>query len=146
VAGPEERRLTLAPATQPGVYSVTLTADAGPGRTASLTVAPVVVNLASGPDAGGGGPTDLKGLDGGLAQRLVAANLAPPARASRSSAVRTMASPASEGGAPAAGPVLAVFAALAGLTVWRFRARRPSAPAPLSDLAPFDTDASDPPA
>ena len=46
--GTEEHRVTLPGATQPGIYPLTLTADSGPGRTATLTVAPVVVNLGPG--------------------------------------------------------------------------------------------------
>ncbi len=49
LAGTEEHRVTLPAATGPGTYPVTLTADSGPGRTATLTVTPVVVNLAPAP-------------------------------------------------------------------------------------------------
>ena len=138
VAGTEEHRLTLAAATRPGPYSLTLTADAGPGRSATLTVAPTVADPDAPPPGSAGGllgPLPEVGLiDGGLAQTLIAA---PPsadgpadqrtaaARASRSAAVRPLgllSSPVDP--APSGhGGIGVLLAALSGFAVWRFRAR-----------------------
>ncbi len=166
--GTGEQPLTLPAAGAPGVYSVTLTADSGPGRTASLTVAPVVVNLGAAPGsdpAGGAGGSSGPGLgaarliSGGLDQtlidtdRIAAERIAadrPPtrpasARASRSSSVRTVASPASDGSPTRTGGLGVVLAALAGLTLWRFRAWRQPPPAPAPDLPAVDPDVADAP-
>jgi stage II sporulation protein D len=117
----QEYRLTLPAATRPGPYSVTVTADSGPARTATLTVRPLVADPAAppGPAADGGGPAGglLAGLvgagpvgaelladaptggnpdgrvtSGGTAQMLVAADRAVPARASRSERFRPIGS------------------------------------------------------
>ena len=137
VVGTDERRLTLAAATQPGPYALTLTADAGPGRTAELTVTPAVVDPNAPPPAPAGGllgPLPEVGLiDGGLAQTLLAApppaedpaagRRAPAPRASRSAA---WASSSTLPAAPAAsgdGGIGLLLAALTGFAVWRFRAR-----------------------
>jgi SpoIID/LytB domain protein len=139
VVGTDERRLTLAAAAQPGLYALTLTADAGPGRTAELTVTPAVVdpNAPPPPPAGGLlGPLPEVGLiDGGLAQTLIAApplaehpatdRPSPAPRASRSAAwasSSTLPAPA----APATsghGALGLLLAAATGLAVWRFRTR-----------------------
>ena len=160
VAGTEERRLTLPPATRPGPYPVTLTADSGPGRTATVTVTPEVADPAA-PAAPPEGPSggllgdpglvpydllvlpDLLGrlglldvlpeipaalhqtlLAGGGETASAAERLPDLERASRSSSTRAgpLAAPAGSGaGADILGMLLA---ALAGLAVWRFRARR----------------------
>jgi hypothetical protein len=134
--GTDERRLTLAAATQPGPYSLTLTADAGPGRTATVTVSPTVADPAAPPPPPAGGllgPLPEVGLiDGGLAQTLIAAPpVGDPAterpaapRASRSAASRPRSSHHSP--APATtdhNGVGVLLAALSGLGLWRFRAR-----------------------
>jgi stage II sporulation protein D len=142
VVGTDERRLTLAAASQPGPYSLTLAADAGPGRTAELTVTPAVADPNAPPpppaDARGGGllgtlaPSGL--LDGGLSQTLIGAGRpeapgaerpSPAPRASRSSAVRPFGSPTSPIDPATSGNdhLGALLAALAGAAVWRFRAR-----------------------
>ena len=135
VVGTDERRLTLAAAAQPGPYTLTLTADAGPGRTAELTVTPAVVdpNAPPPPPAGGllGPLPDVGLIDGGLAQTLIAAPpLAadpgrPAPRASRSAAWASsspLPSPAAPGTSDHGTPGL-LLAAATGLAVWRFRAR-----------------------
>jgi stage II sporulation protein D len=151
VVGTEERRLTLAAATQPGPYSLTLNADAGPGRTATLTVAPVVGDPNAPPPvrsgfAGGllGLPPEAESIAGGTGQVLLsnemlsalAVDAAPTTaaerpvsarRASRSSALRPVGSlqpPAAPGPSDRYGLGL-ILAGLAGLAVWRFRARTP---------------------
>jgi stage II sporulation protein D len=141
VAGSDEHRLTLPPAAMPGPYAVTLTADAGPGRTASLTVTPPVLDpnapppTPPGADPGPGllgVPPEAKVIEGGLAQALLAA---PPAhhtgdrttldRASRSASPRpigTVPSPADP--VTSDHPVLGLLlAAGAGLAFWRLRSR-----------------------
>jgi stage II sporulation protein D len=150
VAGAEEQRVTIPAAAVPGIYSVTLTADSGPGRVATTTVAPVVVNLGSTPagptaDPGAGGPgllgvsvpgprrspgaAEPNSVQGGLYQALVGGDrTSVPSRASRSSAPRMVGSGRS---APAAAPtdrygLGLILAALAGFALWRFRARTPS--------------------
>jgi SpoIID/LytB domain protein len=91
-----EYRLTLPPAARPGPYTVTLAADSGPGRTASATATPAVIDPAApaggpppatGPAAGAGVP----GLvPGGLFQALITADrIPPPPRASRSAPLLT---------------------------------------------------------
>ncbi|HYH50950.1 MAG TPA: SpoIID/LytB domain-containing protein [Acidimicrobiia bacterium] len=163
VSGTGERRLTLPAATQPGPYAVTLTADAGPGRTAALTITPAVLDPAGSlpsPTDAGAGPASARGLlglplearviEGGLTQTLIAVaapaeafGRAPVERASRSSSIRSAGSP----GSPAdpttdnAGGVL--LAALSGLALWRFRARRAPAP-PSPDAGPPSPDAGPP--
>ena len=139
MVGTDERRLTLAAATQPGPYSLTLTADAGPGRSATLTVTPAVADPAAPPPAPAGGllgPLPEVGLiDGGLAQTLIAApplaedpaaeRPAPAPRASRSAASAlpsSLPAPAAPGTTDGGG-VGVLLAALSGLVVWRFRAR-----------------------
>jgi hypothetical protein len=143
VIGTEERRLTLAAATQPGPYSLTLTTDSGVGRTATLTVTPQVADPNAPPpppvDSGTGllgRPSDENAIEGGLAQTLITAlDLSPAAnerpvpapRASRSSAFRPLGSgraPANPTGAGHAGLGI-LLAALTGLALWRFRARHP---------------------
>jgi stage II sporulation protein D len=149
VAGTEEHRLTLPAAAQPGIYALTLTADSGPGRTATLTVTPVVVNL--GPalaDASDGatGKAEAKTAPGGLYQALAAGDRSAASRASRSTPIRPFgASPSGEvpGGSDRPG-VGVLLAALSGFAIWRFRARTPSGvgaetlavldPAPSSEL------------
>ncbi len=140
VVGTDERRLTLAAATQPGPYVLTLTADAGPGRTAELTVTPAVVdpNAPPPPPAGGLlGPLPEVGLiDGGLAQTLIAVppvaedpatdRSSPAPRASRSAAAWASSSKLPSPAAPATsghGALGLLLAAATGLAVWRFRAR-----------------------
>ena len=153
VVGTDERRLTLAAATQPGPYTLTLTADSGPGRTAELTVSPAVVDpnapppppdgglLGPLPDVGlidGGllGPLPDVGLiDGGLAQTLIAAPLltsasadrpTPAARASRSGTRGSSSRLLSDAAAPGTSgndTPGLLLAAATGLGVWRFRAR-----------------------
>jgi len=69
VIGTEERRLTLAPATQPGPYPLTLATDSGPGRTTTLTVTPQVADPNAPPpppDTGTGGLLGLSPATGGL--------------------------------------------------------------------------------
>ncbi len=138
VVGTDERRVTLAAATQPGQYSLTLTADAGPGRTAELTVTPAVADPNAPPPAPAGGllgPLPEVGLiDGGLAQTLIAApplaedpadRPAPPSRASRSAAWASS-SPLPSPEAPATSDdngLGVLLAAACGLALWRFRAR-----------------------
>jgi len=139
VIGTEERRLTLAAAAQPGPYALTLVADAGPGRSATLTVTPAVADPNAPPPAPAGGllgPLPDAGLlDGGLSQTLIAAppavapaeRPAPPVRASRSAAVAlasrsSLPSPAVPARSDHDGLGL-VLAAASGLAVWRFRAR-----------------------
>ena len=148
VAGTDERRLTLPAATEPGPYSVTLTADAGPGRTATLTITPAVIDPTApapaapgaaapgGPGLAGGLlglPSEARVLEGGLAQTLIAApgpaEDAPLERASRSAPVRPPGSPGPDGPATtddASGGLL--LAALSGFVLWRFRAHRTPAP------------------
>jgi SpoIID/LytB domain protein len=137
VAGTEERRLTLPAAARPGPYSLTLTADAGPGRTATLTVSPAVADPNAAPPSPTGGLIgplpDVGVIDGGLAQTLIAdppsSDPAPDRptaspRASRSSAVRPLggfASPAVPGSDN--GTLGLLLAALSGLALWRLRAR-----------------------
>jgi len=142
VTGTGERRLTLPAATQPGPYSLTLTTDSGPGRTATLTVTPAVAdpNAPPPPPAGSTEPGGLLGtlpdaglLDGGLSQTLIAAPpSAPdampplaPQRASRSAAVRPSLGPPASSPGPASdhNGLGVLLAALCGLAVWRFRAR-----------------------
>ena len=55
LAGSEEHRLTLPAAAQPGPYRVALTADSGPGRSATLTITPAVADPTAAPPAGPGG-------------------------------------------------------------------------------------------
>ncbi|HEV7685166.1 MAG TPA: SpoIID/LytB domain-containing protein, partial [Acidimicrobiia bacterium] len=64
LAGTDEVRLTLPAAIRPGPYSLTLAADAGPGRTADLTVNPVVIDPAAPPPGPDGGPPTISGLLG----------------------------------------------------------------------------------
>jgi stage II sporulation protein D len=159
LAGTDEVRLTLPAATRPGPYSLTLAADAGPGRTAALTVNPVVIDPAApvvpGPDAGPPaisgllGPPGLLGaglpaagaLDappGGTFQALIATDRVPAAgRASRSAPLRPAGSlPFSPPPGSSDGHGLGVLlAALTGLALWRFRARTPSAVAASDSLA-----------
>ncbi|HEV8628144.1 MAG TPA: SpoIID/LytB domain-containing protein [Acidimicrobiia bacterium] len=138
VAGTDERRVTLPAATRPGPYSLTLTADAGPGRTATLTVAPAVADPNAPPPAPAGGLLgplpDVGLIDGGLAQTLIAAppdattaneRPAPPARASRSAAVRQLGSfPSPTAPVTSDHGGLGLFlASLSGFALWRFRAR-----------------------
>jgi SpoIID/LytB domain protein len=138
VIGTDERRLTLPAAAAPGPYSLTLTADAGPGRTATLTVAPAVADPNAPPPAPPGGLLgplpDVGVIDGGLAQTLIAAPTSddstddqpgpPPARTSRSAAVRPLGSLTSSARpAPEHDGIGVLLAALSGLAVWRFRAR-----------------------
>ena len=139
VVGTDERRLTLAAATQPGPYALTLTADAGPGRTAELTVTPAVTDPNAPPPAPSGGllgPLPEVGLiDGGLAQTLIAApppaedatgRPAPSPRTSRSAAWASS-SPLPAPTAPATSGdngLGVLLAAACGLALWRFRARR----------------------
>ena len=137
--GTDERRVTLAAATQPGPYSLTLTADAGPGRTAELTVTPAVADPNAPPPAPAGGllgPLPEVGLiDGGLAQTLIAApplaedpaadRPASPTRASRSAAWASS-TPLPSPKAPATSDdngLGVLLAAACGLALWRFRAR-----------------------
>ena len=138
VIGTEERRFTLAAATRPGPYSLTLIADGGPGRSATLTVAPAVADPNAPPPAPTGGllgPLPEGGLlDGGLSQTLIAAppdtgtageRPIPPARASRSAALVSSGSRPTPP-APASsdhGGLGVVLAAGSGLAVWRFLAR-----------------------
>jgi stage II sporulation protein D len=139
VVGTDERRLTLAAATQPGPYTLTLTADAGPGRTAELTVTPAVAdpNAPPPPPAGGllGPLPDVGLIDGGLAQTLIAAppltlastvdRPAPAPRASRSGSrpsSSTLLASTAPGTSGSDTPGL-LLAAATGLAVWRFRAR-----------------------
>jgi stage II sporulation protein D len=150
VVGGEERRLTLPAPAQPGTYSLTLNADAGPGRTASVTVTPTVADPAAPPPAPGdstdggllGLPPGVRTIPGGTGQVLLAGDMlsalavdppeappgdrpAAPTRASRSSALRPV-------GAVRAPVVPAtsdryglglLLAGLAGFALWRFRAR-----------------------
>ncbi len=147
VAGTEERRLTLPAATQPGPYAVTLTADAGPGRTATQTVTPAVLDpnapppVPPGTDRGPGLlglPPEVKVIEGGLAQALIAAP--PPAptaddhgssltRASRSASARPLGStPLPTDPVTSDHPVLGLLlAALTGLAFWRLRSWVPAA-------------------
>jgi hypothetical protein len=129
VAGTEEHRLTLPAAAQPGIYPLTLTVDSGPGRTATMTVIPVVVNLgpASAEGSGGARPPDPKAVRGGLYQALVAGDRSSASsRASRSSPLRPVgSSPASPVSSDRPGLGI-VLAALSGFALWRFRARTPS--------------------
>ena len=131
VAGTEEQRVTLPAASTPGIYSVTLTADSGPGRVATTTVAPAIVNLGPPPGAAGASPSGDLGpgseVLGGTAQSLVAADRRAPARASRSAAVRAVGSTGSDGPRPSEGAAGLLLAALSGLALWRFRSRTPSA-------------------
>jgi hypothetical protein len=66
LAGTEIHSLTLPGASRPGPYALTLTADSGPGRTATLTVTPVVADPAapSGDGRGGAGTPPAGGLFG----------------------------------------------------------------------------------
>jgi SpoIID/LytB domain protein len=144
VAGTDERRLTLPAATQPGPYAVTLNADAGQGRAATLTLTPAVLDpnapplAAPGSDAGPGLlglPPEAKVIEGGLAQALIAAVPTPLAsdrpsgttRASRSSATRPLGSvPSPVDPATADSPVLGLLlASLTGLAFWRLRGLAP---------------------
>jgi SpoIID/LytB domain protein len=162
LAGTEEVKVNLPAATRPGPYTLTLTADAGPGRTADLTVTPVVIDPAAPVGAPGGRPLPAAGLlgeptllaDAGLAgadlvgapaasgplpggtfQALIAGGRLPAAaRASRSSPLLPL-------GSSPFGPVPGssddhglgvLLAALTGLALWRVRARTPSGPAPLA--------------
>jgi hypothetical protein len=154
VTGTEERRLTLPAATQPGPYSVTLSADAGPGRTATLTVTPVVLDPnappPAAPDSGAGAdsgpgllglPPEVKVIEGGLAQALIAAG--PPAdragerssdgrRASRSSSLRplgSLSSPVDPATSDHSG-LGVLLASLCGFALWRFRSREPKSEEP----------------
>ncbi|HEX6382797.1 MAG TPA: hypothetical protein VF180_16360, partial [Acidimicrobiia bacterium] len=113
-------------------------ADAGPGRTAELTVTPAVADPNAPPPAPAGGllgPLPEVGLiDGGLAQTLIAApplaedpadRPAPPSRASRSAAWASS-SPLPSPEAPATSDdngLGVLLAAACGLALWRFRAR-----------------------
>jgi hypothetical protein len=163
LAGTDEIRLALPAAARPGPYSLTLAADAGPGRTADLTVNPVVIDPAAplpGPDSG---PPTISGLlgrpgllgaaglpaagapdapPGGTFQALIAAERLPGAgRASRSAPLRPAGSlpfPAAPGSSDGHGLGL-LLAALTGFALWRFRARTPSAvAAPDVPAAPPD--------
>ena len=138
----EEHRLTLPAATGPGPYSVTLAADSGAGRVATLTVTPAVADPAAPPAAGSGtdpptgpgllGPAATTVIRGGLFQSLIAGDrAAASARASRSEPFRPLGSSPS---APLPGPtdrygLGLLLAAVTGLAVWRLRARIPSAAA-----------------
>ena len=142
MAGTEERRLTLPAAAQPGQYALTLTADSGPGRTATLTVTPAVAdpNAPPPPPAASTAPGGLLGtlpeaglLDGGLSQTLIAAPPSPPEteplppaqRASRSSAAHPLGSPPSPA-APSTSDhngLGLLLASLSGFALWRLRAR-----------------------
>jgi hypothetical protein len=138
VAGTEERRLALPAATQPGPYAVTLSADAGPGRTAALTISPAVLDPNAPPlpgsDAGPGLlglPPEAKVIEGGLAQALIAAVPSPleserpsgKTRASRSDAIRPLGSvPSPVDPAPSDSSALGLLlASLTGLAFWRLR-------------------------
>jgi stage II sporulation protein D len=139
VIGSEERRLVLPAAAAPGPYGLTLTADAGPGRTATLTIAPVVADPNAPPPARPGGLLgplpDVGLIDGGLAQTLIAAppsgdsaegqRTPPLARASRSASVRPLGSMPVRGSTPATGgnALGLLLASLSGFALWRFRAR-----------------------
>jgi SpoIID/LytB domain protein len=149
VAGTEERRLTLPAATQPGIYPLTLTADSGPGRTATLTVIPVVVNMGPaptdgpgrpGPAGGPGGAPAGKSVQDGLFQAMVAGDRTEiPSRASRS-AVRGVGSLPS-GPAPRATDPYGlgmILAGLAGFVLWRLAARTPSAVSADPPPLPFE--------
>jgi hypothetical protein len=154
VAGTDERRLTLPAATQPGPYAVTLSADAGPGRIATLTVTPAVLDPNAPPPADPGSdpgpgllglPPEAKVIEGGLTQALIAAIPTPLAaerasgtsRASRSAATRPLGSVPSP-----VDPVTSdssalglLLASLTGLAFWRLRAHGvPTAPAETSPL------------
>jgi stage II sporulation protein D len=138
VAGTQEQRLALPAATQPGPYTLTLNADAGPGRSAALTVTPAVADPAAPPPPPAGGligPLPEVGLiDGGLAQTLIAApplvepasaeRTAPASRASRSAASALPGSPSPTPAPSGHAGLGLVLAAASGLAVWRFRARR----------------------
>jgi stage II sporulation protein D len=163
LAGTDEVRLTLPAATRPGPYSLTLAADAGPGRTADLTVNPVVIDPAAPPPGPDGGPPTISGLlgqpgllgaaglpavgalnalPGGTFQALIAAERVPGAgRASRSALLRPAGSlPFSPRPGSSDGHGLGLLlAALTGLALWRFRARTPSAVA-ASDSLPAPPD------
>ena len=116
VIGTEERRLTLPAATQPGPYSLTLTADSGPGRTATLTVTPPVADP---------NPLAQTLIAAGPPPATAAERPAPPARASRSASVASLGAAPSPGSPPTSDDgVFGLFlASLTGLAVWRFRAR-----------------------
>jgi SpoIID/LytB domain protein len=142
VIGSEERRLTLPAAARPGPYALTLMADAGPGRAATLTVTPAVADPNAPPPTPAGGLLgplpDVGLIDGGLAQTLIAApptgdttdgeRTLPLDRASRSASVRPLGSGTLPGPKPTRGDdaVGLFLASLSGLALWRFRARRSS--------------------
>jgi stage II sporulation protein D len=144
--GTEERSVTLPAATQPGPYAVTLTADAGPGRTATQTVTPAVLGpnapppVAPGTDSGPGLlglPPEVKVIEGGLAQALLAAPPSAPSnddrgspltRASRSASARPLGSaPSPTDPVTSDHPVFGLLlAALTGLAFWRVRSWVPT--------------------
>ena len=153
----EEHRLTLPAATGPGPYTVTLSADSGPGRTASVTLSPAVADPAAPPSAapaadppaGPGllGPAATTMIRGGLYQALIAGDRpSASARASRSSPLLPRgSSPAPPGPGPTDPYGLGVaLAALTGLVFWRLRGRGPSAvaagPPPLRFQIPDPID------
>jgi hypothetical protein len=143
-AAAQEHTLTLPAATRPGPYTVSLTADSGPGRTAALTVTPLVADPNAVPAGAGGdglpnqpgllgpvpvvpGPAaaDAGALRNGLYQALIAADRSPTARASRSEPLGPLGAPS-----PGSPPVSSdphglgvLLAGATGLAFWRLRAR-----------------------
>jgi stage II sporulation protein D len=145
-----EYRLTVPPATRPGRYAVTLTADSGPGRIATATASPMVADpAAAAPPSAADGPAGASpapGLvPGGLFQALIAADrIPPPARASRSAPLLPVgsSSPPARPAAGDRGPLGTLLAALVGLAVWRLRSR--ALPAPLVSAAAIPVEVPDP--
>ncbi|HET9771566.1 MAG TPA: SpoIID/LytB domain-containing protein, partial [Acidimicrobiia bacterium] len=137
IAGTDEVRVTLPAAAVPGIYSVTLSADSGPGREATTTVAPAIVNV-------GGPPAADPPIEAGLNQELLSAERRALSRASRSESVRTVgAAPAGDAdplGGSAAGLLLA---SLAGVALWRFRSRASGAAQGVVELGGESLDVVD---
>jgi len=145
-----EYRLRLPPATRPGPYAVTITADSGPGRVATATATPAVADPAAAAPAsaadGEARPGAASGLvPGGLFQALIAADRIPPApRASRSAPLLPTgsSSPPARPMAGDRGALGIALAALVGFALWRLRGR--SLPAPASAVA-IPIEIPDPP-
>ena len=149
LAANSEYRLTLAAAARPGPYAVTLSADSGPGRTATATVSPTVADPAAppGPGSGGGvaagaagGPVsgpEAGAIVNGLFQSLISGDRIPAlARASRSAPLRPPgSSPAPRPSAGGGGGLGVLLAGMVGLAAWRLRAGALPSPAPASALA-----------